>query len=180
VRRQRDAAAVALADADDDDVILIADADEFPPRGYQWDFPGPACAFSQRLAMYAADWLYPEPHVCSVAARMRYLRGRWDTCFPWGLSLSLVRDARMSLPRVDGGWHITWLGGPEACAGKLKVIAHTEMRADERERLASGACWREGIHQSGEVQMIPADVDESWPEAIWKRECPPSWFRPRP
>lgn len=62
---------------------------------------------------------------------------------------------------------------------KLKVQCHLEMRPDEAERLASGACYRDGIHQSGQCSMIPVEVDETWPQMIWQRKCPESWFRPR-
>jgi hypothetical protein len=166
---QRDAAMPVLAAlAADDDIILICDADEFPP----WPFPppAPAVAFAQNLAMYAVDWIYPQPHICSVAAR-------------WGLirdsSLSRVRDARYSLPVVSGGWHLTWLGGVEAQREKLGKHCHLEMRPDETERIASGRAYREGAHQSGECMMIPVDADERWPRRIFERRCPESWFRPR-
>jgi hypothetical protein len=168
--RQRDAAMWALRDrAAGDDIVLISDVDEFVP----WPFPvpEPAVAFSQRLAMYAADWLYPQEHVCTVAAR-------WDHVAAAG-SLARVRDSRHSYPLVRGGWHLTWLGGVEAQREKLGVHCHLEMRPDEAERIASGRAYRNGEHQSGDCLMIPVDVDETWPERIWRRQCPESWFRPR-
>lgn len=170
---QRDAARIALADLGDDDVIMISDVDEFPPRGF-----GPqmmpelgVVAFSQILAMYAADWIYPIPQVCSVAAGWGWLKGR---------SLPAVRDARNSYPAISGGWHITWLGGIKGQREKLETATcHLEMRPDEYDRLWSGACYEQGVHHSGECQMNGVDVDGSWPAYIAERRCPPSWFRPR-
>ena len=166
---QRDAAQGALADAGDDDVVLIADVDEFPPALFP--LPDPVLAFDQRLCMYAVDWEYPELHRCTVAARMGYIRQQG--------SLAAVRDGRYGYPGVSGGWHLTWLGGVEAQRAKLATICHTEMTGHEASLIRDGRCYREGIHHSGQLMMRPVDVDSTWPEMIWKRECPASWFRPR-
>jgi Glycosyltransferase family 17 len=165
---QRDAAMRALRDAADDDVVLISDVDEFPP----WPLPAldPVVAFRMRLFMYAVDWQYPELHHCAVAARWGTVKNR---------GLAAVRDGRYGYPAVDGGMHLTWLGGIEEQREKLRVTCHTEMSADEYERIWSGACYERGEHHSGTCQMIPAEVDETWPRQIWQRKCPPSWFRPR-
>jgi hypothetical protein len=167
---QRDAAMSVLRDAAaDGDVVLIADVDEFPP----WPLPepDPVAAFRMRLFMYAVDWQYPELHHCAVVARWAAVKGK---------GLAAVRDGRYGYPAVDGGMHLTWLGGLEGQREKLRVTCHTEMTAAEYQRIWSGACYERGEHHGGQYQMIPADVDETWPEMIWKRECPPEWFRPRP
>ena len=168
---QRDAAIKALDNiAHPDDVVLIADVDEFPPAGFDYDTVRPVVSFRQRLAMYAVDWLYPELHTCTVAARWRRLRN---------LSLARVRDNRHAYRQHDGGWHLTWLGGLEGQRAKLAVTCHTEMTAHEAELIHSGACYFGGAHHSGKLDMVPADVDDTWPGFIWRRECPESWFRPR-
>jgi Glycosyltransferase family 17 len=167
--RQRDAAMSVLDGlAAADDVVLIADVDEFPP----WPLPDPepAVAFAQRLAMYAVDWLYPELHVCTVAARWGHIRGR---------GLAAVRDSRYSLPVARGGWHLTWLGGVGAQREKLRVTCHTEMTPVQAEIIASGRAYELGLHHSGALSMLPADVDETWPRFIHERQCPAEWFRPR-
>jgi len=167
---QRDAAAAALEDLADTDIVLIADVDEFPPAGFDFESVLPVVSFAQRLAMYAVDWLYPELHVCSVAARWGRLKGR---------SLAAVRDNRHAYPVVPGGWHLTWLGGLEGQRQKLAVTCHTEMTAAEAELIRSGACYLGGTHHSGKLDMVPADVDDTWPGFIWRRECPENWFRRR-
>ena len=165
---QRDAALPYLKDAANDDVVLISDVDEFPPR--EWPQSNPAVSFSQRLCMYAVDWEYPERHVCTVAARAAFVRH---------MGLANVRDARHSFPVVDGGWHLTWLGGPEGQRAKLAVTCHLEMTDLSKELLASGRCYTEGIHHTGDFKMTPVDVDETWPRWIYERNCPENWFRPR-
>jgi len=168
---QRDAARPALeAIASDDDVILVSDVDEFPPRGFDFSEVQPVVSFSQRLAMYAVDLIYPEPHVCTVAARWSALKGK---------SIAAVRDNRYAYPQVSGGWHLTWLGGPEGQRAKLAVTCHDEMTALSRELLASGECYTEGIHHTGDFYMNKVDVDETWPAFIWERQCPQTWYRPR-
>jgi hypothetical protein len=167
---QRDAAMAALDDAADDDIVLIADVDEFPPQGYDYAAPRRFTSFNQRLAMYAVDWLYPDLHICTVAARMAAIRGG---------SLAAVRDRRYAYYKVDGGWHLTWLGGQEGQEAKLAVTCHDEMTPKSRDLLASGRCYRDGIHHTGDFGMVAADVDETWPGFIYRRECPENWFRPR-
>lgn len=168
---QRDRGWAAVEDrVRDSDVVLLADVDEFPSaEALEGTFP--VAALSQRLAMYAVDWLVPDPHVCSVVASGRYMRGK---------QASAVRDGRYgyyTLP--DAGWHITWLGGVEGQRAKLATSCHLEMRPDEVERIASGECYRTGIHHAGDLQLLGVDVDETWPKAIWKREVPATWYRPR-
>ncbi len=165
---QRDAALPYLKDAANDDVVLISDVDEFPPREFR--VAGPAVSFSQRLCMYAVDWEYPERHVCTVAAKASFVRH---------LGLANVRDGRYSFPSIEGGWHLTWLGGEEGQRAKLGVHCHLEMRQDEYDRIWSGACYERGEHHSGSLQMVPVDVDETWPRYIYERRCPKNWFRPR-
>lgn len=166
---QRDAVLSILADASPDDMVLIADVDEIPSDAALAARPETA-ALSMRLAMYAVDLLYPERHLCSVIARAGAI----------GSSLAAVRDARYGLPVIaDGGWHLTWLGGVEGQREKLRVTCHLEMTPVEYALIYDGKCYNEGIHHSGQLQMVPADVDGTWPRWIHERKCPQSWFRPR-
>jgi len=158
-----------------EDTVLISDVDEFPSEEFMnFGLPTaqtPRVALNQRLNMYAVDWEVPVEHVCQVAVTGDELAGT---------SLSALRDGRLSYPRFDGGGrHLTWLGGVEEQAYKLAVTCHEEMRSDERYRIASGECYRTGIHHAGDLNLLPVDVDETWPRYIYERKCPESWFRPR-
>jgi hypothetical protein len=167
---QRDRTWAAVEDqAADSDVILLGDVDEFPSaEALEGTFP--VATLSQRLAMYAVDWLVPDPHLCSVVASGRYMRGKRP---------SGVRDGRYGYYVLSGGWHLTWLGGQDGQRRKLATTCHLEMRDDELQRLASGECYRTGIHHAGDLQLLAADVDETWPRWIYERKAPASWYRPR-
>jgi len=177
---QRDAALTALADAGDGDVVLISDVDEFPPPRFLRPGPGArvrqhlepdaAVAFLQRVCLFAVDWEWPADEICSVAARVGYVRAR--------RGLAAVRDARNRYPVIAGGWHLTWLGGPAATAAKLATHCHLEITPQQAQMVASGHCYREGTYYNG-TALLPVDVDESWPALIRERKCPPEWFRPR-
>jgi hypothetical protein len=157
------------------DTVLISDVDEFPSEEFMYsglpNVKTPRVTLNQKLNMYAVDWEVPVEHACQVAVTGDELAGT---------SLSSLRDGRLSYPRYDGGGrHITWLGGQEEQAYKLAVTCHEEMRTDERYRIASGECYRTGIHHAGDLQLNAVDVDETWPRYIYDRKCPESWFRPR-
>lgn len=176
---QRDAALGALTDADPDDVVLIGDVDEFPPRRFLNPDPGvhvrqdlgadPAVGFFQLAAAFAVDWLHPQPQVCTAAARAGYARAH---------GLAAVRDARDRYPRVTGGWHFTWLGGPQTWRDKLATTCHSEITGLAAERIRAGECFRDGVWYDGQP-LIPTDVTTAWPARIAQRQCPASWFRPR-
>ncbi len=171
---QRDAAMGSMRPGSDD-IVFISDVDEFPSAEFMIsDLPNsllPRITLKQKLNMYAVDWEVRAEHACQVAVTGAALEGT---------SLSQLRDHRLAFPGFSGGGrHITWLGGPEEQARKLDVSCHEEMRPDERERIASGECYRTGIHHAGDLQLLAVDVDETWPRYIYDRKCPESWFRPR-
>ena len=171
---QRDAALTAL-DGDDDDLVLIADVDEIPSPAALLSIPQAAFALNMRMAMYAVDWVYPERHPCSVLATVGHVRAAG--------SLSKVRDSRNDMPVIeDGGWHLTWLGGVAAQRRKLDRDCHGgdgSRTAYEDSLIRKGRCYREGLHHSGRLRMIPAEVDETWPRPVYQGQCPPEWYRPR-
>jgi hypothetical protein len=123
----------------------------------------------QRHFMYACDWEFPAPFwPGTIAARYRDIEG-----FQW------LRAQRFTLPVLPGGgWHLSWMGGLEAQRRKLGQHCHLEMTALEAARIDSGRCYRDGLNHGG-VQMIPVDVDETWPRWVAERKCPANWFRPR-
>ena len=73
----------------DSDVILLGDVDEFPPaEALEGTFP--VATLSQRLAMYAVDWLVPRPHLCS-RGRLRPVHAREAAIGRAGRPLRLLR-----------------------------------------------------------------------------------------
>jgi hypothetical protein len=154
--------------ASDEDLVLICDGDEIPSFE-ACHYRGVPASLLMRTCHSAVDWLYPAEQPGSVLSSMHYLRGR---------KLSAVRDSRDGLNWVaGGGWHLSWLGGPEVQQQKLKVTCHLELAEHEKQILASGAGYRDGVHVG--VTMVPAEVNGSWPKYVRERKCPENWFRSR-
>ena len=180
VNYQREQTARGLAGAAGDDVIVHGDVDEIPAAAAIRSLLGTAaelpCYLAQRWFMFAVDWEYPVPGDTLAAARARQVT-----------SFCGLRDG--GWPRVaGGGWHLSWLGGPEAIAAKARAYAHVEI--DEYLRgCPPYVCYENGFgwvsRTPGElltplrIRLRPVDVDDSWPEWIAARRCPPVWFRPR-
>jgi Glycosyltransferase family 17 len=181
---QRDAAWPLPCAHEPEDLVLIADVDEIPdtealaqaermlavgPAPQPW----PAVTLEMTLCIFAVDWLRAAPQRTSVITTAGYLSGN-------SLLPSAVRDQRDHYEVIpDGGWHFTWLGGPEAIAEKLAAHCHTEKDGPIASGLAAGELYEKGIHFDGKEQLIPATVDSRWPACIAERRCPDVWFRPR-
>lgn len=177
---QRNAAwPVIDAMADDTDVVLICDVDEIPsPALLEWPGPG-VVAVQMRTFLFAVDWEVdsPCPPTC-VAATAGYLR--WVAAH--GAGLAEVRDGRDSYPVLEGGgWHLSWLGGPEKQREKLETASCHQEEIDAR---PEGMMIRDGTRyrtsqNGGGLAVRPVDVDDSWPEYVAKGRCPKNWYRPR-
>jgi len=168
--QQRNWAGIALERAGPGDRVLISDVDEIPSAAV-WAARPPALLM-QRVACFAADWLWPVPEPTGVTVTVEHLRGlQFD--------LAAARDARHSYRQVpDAGWHLSWMGGLDEHLAKLAAHCHLEQDTPDTVRLiTSGQAWQHGWHIG--VKLVPADVDETWPGYVWRRECPDSWFRPR-
>jgi hypothetical protein len=155
-----------------DDTVLHGDVDEIPaPADVAVAASDGRVVFRQRMFLFAVDWLHPDPWYGTVA-------------LPYGDGTApdfrALRTDRPWFNAVDGGWHLSWLGGPAAITRKTCYYGHPEHTAAIREANYRGLMYERGWCPWDEVQMAPADVDSSWPSRIANRECPPQWFRPRP
>ncbi len=168
---QREHCARGIEGAGPEDLILHGDVDEIPDPAVIRHLPtgtptGPT-VFEQALYMFAVDWQHPDWWPGTVA----FLRGTGPVSF------GAVRGARHTAPRVRGGWHFSWLGGPDAIDLKVRLSGHPDLLPVlelNRDRLA----YEQGRTPWGNLE--PVDVDDSYPAWIRDRKCPPSWFRPRP
>jgi hypothetical protein len=172
---QREFIAKGLAElgAGPDDIVLQSDADEIPtavcarnvrPQGDNF------IGFHQRGHFWAIDWLYPDGWNGTVAARV-------ETALKSGFGA--MRDKRNFAPKLpNAGWHLSWLGGPEAWDYKVSTFCHPEV-VDRIEGSNGERRWRDGIHVDHH-KMQPVDVDKTWPK--WMQDptnVPKSWLRPR-
>lgn len=176
---QRDAAWKAILDAGArlDDLVIIGDVDEIPsPAALAWR-GWPVTALHLRTALFAVDWVVPEWQLTppmTVMATVRWLKAR-------GGKLAEVRHNRFGLPVFpDGGWHFSWLGGPEKQAEKLATgTSHTDIAGTlEDVLIRNGMRYTEGASGPTGNPVEPATVDGTWPAMIRERRCPPEWFRP--
>lgn len=155
------------------DLILHGDVDEIPAAGalrtLQRKPPAWPVALRMRNHVFAVDWLHPDPWHGTVAIAREDLK-----------SIKSLRRKRNKTPDIrNGGWHFSWLGGPQGIADKNAVTSHQELAYLVDYANECGRLYEQGWAPWDEVQMKPVDVDESYPEYIWKRECPVIWFRPR-
>lgn len=175
---QRDAGWQAILDAGAslEDVVIIGDVDEIPSKEALAWRGWPVTSLQLRTALYAVDWLVPAWHrlpPMTVMATVRWLKSQQG-------QLAVTRDQRGAYPVLqNGGWHFSWIGGPEHQAIKLATgTSHTELRdAPEATAIKSGARWRDGVSAGG-IPVEPATVDSTWPAFITQRRCPAEWFRP--
>lgn len=162
----------------DGDLVIIGDLDELPSAELlAWEGPW-ITAVRMRTCVFAVDWevAAPLPPTC-VAARLGFLRSR----ITGATGLAELRDSRGVYPQfARGGWHLSWLGGPEAQKQKLDTATcHTELlNSPEGKLIADGTRYRTGENGGG-LAVKPVDVDESWPRWVFERRCPATWFRPR-
>jgi len=180
---QRNAAwQVIDALADDTDTVLICDLDEIPsPELLAWNGPD-VIAVRMRTFLFAVDWEVDSPWPTCVAATAGYLRKLARRELRPQVGLAAVRDGRDGYPLLqDGGWHMSWLGGPGKQKEKLETASLHQPEIDAR---PEGAMIRDGTRyrtsaNGGGLAVRPVDVDETWPEYVAKHRCPESWFRPR-
>lgn len=169
---QREWIRVGLAElnCENDDIVLQSDLDEIPTKVAARNVRPQGRAmvgFQQRGHFWAIDWLYPPGWNGTVAARAGAIT-----------SFTKMRDTRNFAPPIpDAGWHFSWLGGLDAAMTKVGSFCHPEV--EDRIRHGALRFRRVGVHVDG-VQMMPVDVDGSWP--AWMQDpanVPESWYRPR-
>ena len=162
---QRNALAVALDQLDipGDDILMYSDVDEIPR-------PEHAGKVGKVLGMtYFAHSLWWKAHAPWVGTTADYRRNVTDL---WGLA-----QKRWVWPGVpDAGWHLSWMGGPEAGARKLITMADTPPEWFCKD-VVEGTCWRDGWHWNGGLRFkLDAAVPGDWPP--WCLEnAPPEWAR---
>lgn len=172
-------------DADDDDIVFQSDADEIPSilaaRNTRPTRDG-MFSLQQRGHFWAIDWLYPQPWNGTVVARWGGIKtlATQRRAGPF----AAMRDSRNSNKAVPGGWHFSWLGGPEAARKKIGSFCHPEVEEEIRLGQAPSPeeCYTLGRHVDFKRvgPMIPVEVNHSWPKWMQSPEnVPTSWRRPR-
>lgn len=147
-----------------EDILLHGDVDEIPrARVVAQQLPGIPASFRQRFHPVAVNLRHPCDWQGTVAAPADFPSFLW------------LRNQRTVFPAAsDGGWHFTWLGGPDAMKRKVRQFSHAEAvpQVDRDAEL----CWREGRHLDGLELLERCAIDDTWPEYIARGRCPESWF----
>lgn len=189
----RQAVRNGLHGVEDGDIIIHGDVDEIPTPAAIESLREHAdeiipCKLRAWWCNFAVDWMMPETYPWTAPSVMRY--GQLD-------NFTMLRETNWPIwPYArPGSWHLTWLGGPEAIAEKVRCFAHPEARAWIEPGNEQGKFYERGINWAAsdrpEVAQEPVDVDESWPRWIWESwdpanrrrrpegPAPAIWFRPR-
>jgi hypothetical protein len=177
---QRNALKRGLTDARDSDLVIISDADEILRADAIQEAARRAefCFFELDFFNYYMDWKVTEWPV-----------GPWIE--PYAAPWSIIRDmADFSRPRANpyaymteigttpdsgvikrGGWHFSWLGGPERMVEKLEAFSHTEpdvVAWRDVGRLAEEVRQRRFFYNGVTLTQVP--VDAAFPALIRERE----------
>lgn len=177
---QRDAIHDGLSalGAEPEDIVWLCDVDEIPSRAMIEYEPSEMTAVNMRLSMFAVDWVWPEETRICVMGRLKHLED---------LGWQRNNGPRSLMPVLDhGGWHFTWLGGPEEIERKARRHCHLELNQLILLGNLEGDWYQEGYTWHGQdvypprrrvTRMERAIIDETWPRAIREGDCPASWFR---
>lgn len=167
---QREWASRGLQDTGNQDVLIMGDVDEIPTvEACALPPPAGGWVMRQRLHLFAVDWLHPDPWNGTIIIPVQDVQG-----------FRKLRGLRNTLPAHSGGWHFSWLGGPDAIRVKVRQFSHSEY---------INPVWEPGVAEDaylhGKLPGIwqlpdctPVTVDGTWPQWIYQRHCPPDWFRP--
>jgi hypothetical protein len=186
---QRDYMMRGLDGSEAEDRVIVADVDELLSPAALKAEPGPEIGFNIQLLFCAVDWM-GTPGVMPTMARRGSL---------W--SLNGIRERREHLPRFvpEGaafedwqGWHLSWLGGPDAIRRKANAFCHIGTNNTIRDGVLAIAneMYELGWSEPGKGAR-PVDIDSRWPKWVvesWDFDtntrkpegpAPAIWFRPR-
>lgn len=146
-----------------DDILLACDVDEHVnPEVVKYiphalDVAGGPVALAMRMLYYGLSWEDPNVWLHPRALRVRDLPD----------SLSALRIGVIGHAVAGSGWHVSYTGGPEARAAKLRAYAHAEQNNPDTHALIATA-HETGIGPNGE-ELVPVTDLEGVPEALVRR-----------
>lgn len=151
---------------DDDDVVTVCDCDEiWHPRDLE----------ALKFGWYG--WVMKRT-VMSVYWR---LSDEYTAVGgPWGKrsgTAQQIRSNRYGLPTLRSGWHLSWMGGPEWAANKMRQFCHQELMVDDPEVFMEEN-YRVGRSIRGE-DLVECYMDRDMPEWVQEGKAPQSWYRRR-
>jgi hypothetical protein len=148
------------------DIVTVADCDEiWSPKDIETLKTGWHGYMMKRLVM-SAYWRLSDEHTMVAG--------------PWGQrsgDAQSMRSARYKLPELRSGWHVSWMGGPEWAANKMRSFSHQELMVENPDAFMAEN-YRVGRSIRGE-ELIEVSMDDSWIPWISEGKAPLSWYRRR-
>jgi len=145
-----------------DDVITICDTDEiwspWMARKFREGIHG---VVMRHLAM-SVHWELPFELTC-VGGPFGHMGDQADN----------IRRNRETYPKLYGGWHVSWMGGPEWCANKIRQFSHQELNTGDVDAKMR-RCFTEGLFVRDE-RYNEVEITEDWPRWIVDNKHPESW-----
>lgn len=158
---QRDATARIIDHLDDEDIIILSDCDEIPAAkaveqmASRIGYAEPRIGFNQKLYFFCLD-LYTGGN------------GNFSTCVQ-KKNYSSAMELRRTMYHVpaieDGGWHWSYLGGPEKFREKMNAYSHMELNVPEYttdEAINRRIAEAKDPFDRGE--LIRVNVDDTYPK----------------
>ena len=149
-----------------EDIVTVADCDEiWSPKDIDTLKTGWHGYMMKRLVM-SAYWRLSDEHTMVAG--------------PWGQrsgDAQSMRSARYKLPELRSGWHVSWMGGPEWAANKMRSFSHQELMVENPDAFMAEN-YRVGRSIRGE-ELIEVSMDDSWIPWIAEGKAPLSWYRRR-
>jgi len=149
-----------------EDIVTVADCDEiWSPNDIETLKTGWHGYMMKRLVM-SAYWRLSDEHTMVAG--------------PWGQrsgDAQSMRSARYKLPELRSGWHVSWMGGPEWAANKMRSFSHQELMVENPD-VFMAENYRVGRSIRGE-DLWEVDIDDSYPAYIREMRAPHSWYRKR-
>lgn len=146
-----------------DDILIVVDADEIVNPGvikylpHALEVAGGPVGLMMRMLYYGLEWEDSAPWLHPRAMRVRDIPE----------SLSALRIGVIDKAVAGSGWHVSYWGGPERRAAKLRAYAHAEQNNPDTHALIATA-HETGIGPNGEQLVAVTDL-EGVPEALVRR-----------
>lgn len=126
---QRNAISKGLIDAMPNDIVMIGDVDEIPSKKVFSKLKR-KLLFSRTLTLQQDLFLYFIN--CKAAGKENEWKGTVVTKFKYFESAQYLRDKRYANKvLLNGGWHLSYMGGVDSIVTKIQSFAHTEFNKSE-------------------------------------------------
>jgi len=159
--RQRRACQTAVAALEPEGVTVISDVDEIWTEASLERWQDAIAVAAQDFRLFSLYWRWGEPWPGSIGGPWPAMGGQdWQT----------LRDRRHVLPRVDGGWHFSWMGEPEDWVAKRDAFAHREFAGSDVVAAGTAGRWLDGSEMHETAEGLPDGI---------VRMVPASWLRTR-